>query len=251
MRNFMQKSAFVFLLAFVFFVGGCGLDTTYNVGPPISSGNPPVYNNFDKTLNFFSFNTNEVASENISVAMQGTAILYKIYHNTSVLDSVTAAIDTLNTSSTSTSDAAYRSLISRGYQELGMQGGASSPLIGYADENRSVVIRLTKYQENANPEWEARITINGNLATSKVPRRFGNNTSFDWGRRESQDDTELNRLPVSSDNDYNSTGNFTEENVYYVDAYAVNVGWDESFAQQFSRVLHLGTVRINSTERDN
>lgn len=247
MKNRLKYFSFVFTLVF-FLAVGCGLETTYNVSSPIITGNPPVYTNVDKTLNFFAFTTNEDDAANLSVQMQGTAVLYKIYHNTSTLDSVTTAIDTLNTSSTSTSDAAYRSLISRGYQELGKDGGATSPLIPYVGGDQSVEIRLTKFQEN-NPQWDSRITVDG--IRVGTPRRFGDRHSFDWGRRDSQDDRDLNALPVSTDSDYNSTGSFSQSGFYYVDAYSVNIGWDESFAQQFGRVLHLGTIVVDSNSREN
>lgn len=237
----MRKIAYVFLLMFVFFAAGCGLENVPSIDAPVSGRNKPSWDTRDNTLRFFSFVAGGGSSPDVT--MLGTAVYYKIYNNYSTMISVNASIDSLNSSSSSA--AAAQSIISRGYKQLGLNGSEPSPLIS-GDSSRAVEIRLTNYQETTNPAWRAYVNVNGSFVGS--PTRVPSGKSFDFGRPGAN--STLDKLPLPSDSDVN-LGSFSEANVYYVDAYAVNVGYDATFANQYSKVLHLGAIRIESDKTDN
>lgn len=243
MRKFVRYMFSSFFLSLIFFICGCGLETVYVIEPPRIGTNEPNYNTIDFNYKYFSFHTNADATSTVGFVFQGTGVYYKIYTNSSTMLSVNDLINSQNTS-TSYSSAA-QSMLSRGYQPLGMDVGSNDPLVLYLDSDklvdRVVEIRLSNYQVE-----KARIVIDGSNAG--VPRRNGNTTSFDFGRGERNIEPELNKLPVSTDRDTDSS---LSGNIYYVDMYAVNIGYDQSFSRQYSRVLHLGAVAIDATKDDN
>lgn len=252
MRKLENYIFWAFFLSFICFICGCGLETVYVIEPPRIGTNEPNYQTSAFERKYFSFYTNEDATPTAGFIFQGTGIYYKIYTSYSTM---LYANDSINSQNTSTSySSAAQSMLSRGYQPLGMAGGSDDPLVSYTGNNRLVEIRLTNYQENNNNGlYAARIVIDGSLSSdtnppSRVPRRNGNTTSFDFGPDRIRDYPDLNKLPVSSDRDTDSSLSGT---TYYVDMYAVNIGYDINFSRQYSRVLHLGAVAIDATQNDN
>lgn len=202
-----------------------------------------MYNNNDPQQAYFSFNTNEEGgSTGGGFEFQGTAIYYKIYTNYTNVESANSSINSANSSNTYSG--AAQAVISYGYQTLGKDGKVEYPLIRYTGNNRSVRIRLTNNSTSA--DYVATIDVSGN--SIGVPRRNGDRWSFDFGRRQAGDNVDLNKIPQSGDRDTDSS---LSGDIYYVDMYAVNMGYDETFTQQYGRVLHLGTAKIDAGTRDN
>lgn len=220
------------------------METVYVIEPPRIGSNEPSYNTLDFNYKYFSFHTNENATSTAGFVFQGTGVYYKIYTNSSTMLSVNASINSQNTSNSYSS--AAQSMFSRGYQPLGIAGGSNDPLISYAGSDRLVEIRVSNYQEATSNVGRARIVVGGNNVG--VPRRNGNTMSFDFGPNRKNTAPDLNKLPISSDRDTDSS---LSGDIYYVDMYAVNIGYDQSFSRQYSRVLHLGAVAIDATKDDN
>lgn len=245
MRKIVRYVFLSFSLFLIFFMCGCGLETVYVIEPPRIGTNEPNYQTSGYERKYFSFHTNEDATSTAGFVFQGTGVYYKIYTNSSTMLSVNASIHSLNTSNSYSS--AAQSMFSRGYQPLGMEGGSNDPLVSYTGSDRPIEIRVSNYQENNNNGlYAARIVIDGSNAG--VPRRNGNTTSFDFGRGQNNISPDLNKRPMSSDRDTDSSLSGT---TYYVDMYAVNIGYDINFSRQYSRVLHLGAVAIDETQNDN
>ncbi|MBQ5450514.1 MAG: hypothetical protein IIT57_10795, partial [Treponema sp.] len=76
-----------------------------------------------------------------------------------------------------------------------------------------------------------------------MPRRYINsNYGFNFG----QDDN--NPLPKNGDADVNYSGSASESGSWYVDMYAVSVGRDTSYSTSYSKVLFLGSVKIQESD---
>lgn len=257
-----RNTLFVFLgLCCLFLFAGCGLDEFYELDPPRVVNNSPQYDT-EYANRYFKFTTNETGSNNkeymkgsSSFKFLGTAVYYKIYKNYSSMTSDINSISTLS-NSTNYSNAVSRIRESLGYQELGTSETSSiSPLIEATGDNKVVYIRLTNYQESK--DYSARIEIKtGDESTvlkSYVPRRIGNEHSFDFGRAEDDKDKKRDVIPEEDDSDLVKNQSFSDvdKKTYYVNMYAIAVGRDTTYSYYYSNVLHLGSVPICSTEKDN
>lgn len=268
------KFVFVFFSVCLFLFSSCGLEEYIYVEGPDSSGRL-IYPNYESfsTDRYFEFTTKET---NQPDRFQGTAIYYKIYNNYSTMNSKASAIDNLN-SSTNESAAATRMIDSYGYKELGILDNYSSPLVEDSNENKMVYIRLTNNDQAESNENKAFVIIgDDNIKkfnndssdiydeTSNpngykvfgIPRRAGNRYTFDFGRSASSwDNNENNALPSTEDTigDYEESNSFSDDDnkVYYVDLFAVGVAQDDNFVKYYSKVLHLGSVKIDSSSEYN
>lgn len=246
------------LVLVIFFVTSifcaCGLDTFYNLQPPVSKVHEPTYSTASPTDKYFQFNTNDSANKNLSLSgfnYLGTAVYYRIYQNYSAMISKNESIQSVNNDTNY--NAAAERLISYGYQELNCVPDADSPLIKPGAGNSvSVRIRLTDYNEYKSPNpdriYLPHIYVDGNEIG--VPRRQEGKYSFDFGRV--SDEPTLVKIPSSSDSDFES-GSFSSgyDNTYFVDLYAVAVGRDTTYTTYYSNVLHLGAVSINASSKTN
>lgn len=231
---------------------GCGLEEYYVVEAPFIIQQEPKYDS-EFTLRYFDFKTNETENPNRgSFVFLGTAVYYKIYNRHESITSVTSALSSANNST----DASYAANLLKDtykYKQLGSEAG-STPLIRATGADRRIYIRLTNYQNNRF--YQAKIIVgytgDSSVSPTNVPKRAGNRYSFDFGR--DGDNDKASKTLFSTDTDYNySSSGFSSGygNIYFVDMYAVSVGRDENYTEQYSKVLHLGTVPINASSKDN
>lgn len=241
------KSVFFLLFAFLFY--SCGLDTFYNLEPPVTRNTYPAYNTADPTQRRFDFNTNDTVNKTLlAFTYLGTAVYYRIYSDSNTMRSRNAAIDSVNNASNY--NAAAERLISYGYKELQLDTGSQSPLVPpSASNSRRVQIRLTDFNEvnapSKDPDLSPYVRIDG--VHEGLPRREEGRYTFDFGR--SEDDRNSVR-PSSGDSDFES-GSFTDGGKYYVDMYAVAVGRDTTYTTYYSTVLHLGAVPVDAAVKIN
>lgn len=265
-----RKTNYCFFLFSIclFLFSACGLDVVYYLYAPSVTHNTPDYTTaFDNR--YFEFTTNDSSNIRDDFDYLGTAVYYKIYNNTSTMNSNIAALSSLN-SSTNESAAATRLIDSYKYQPLGLSEGTKNPLVpASADGNQRVYIRLSNYQETISPDFKATVRIrsdNGNDSSwteQGVPLRTGNRYTFDFGRDDDDVSSDLaaerveNAVPSSENSstigDVSASSSFTDSDgkIWYVDLYAVAVGQDSSFTQYYSGVLHLGSVAIDTREENN
>lgn len=240
------------MLLFCAVFTGCGLETFYYLDPPVLSGTEISYTSDDRASHVFELTTNEASNSAMGdgFLFRGTEIYYKIYNNSSAMVSVNKAIDSLNSSS-DISAAALRLINTYNYRTLTYAGTvAPSPLVTSSGSNTKVQIRLSDYGSDYSFRNVVRMSPSVGVVswTDKGrPRRFiGNSYGFNFNRKDSSN----NPLPVEGDSDYTCSSSFTSSGVYYVDVYAVAMGYDTSFSASYSRVVHLGAVKINSAWYD-
>ncbi|MCR5613611.1 hypothetical protein [Treponema sp.] len=246
-KKFFTLAGFVFLTRFFL---SCGLDTFYTLEPPLYVQHQPLYDNTDYSHKYYEFYTNDAVNKSLtSFTYLGTAVYYRIYKNYSTLVTKNASINAVNNSSNY--NTAAERLISMGYKQLNTTNGEITPLIGVSPtiNAQRVKIRLTDYNAigTTSPiaEYQPQIIINGTLIGQ--PRRVEGNHTFDFGRNAKESNSPL---PSSTDADFED-GNFSTENIYYVDLYAVAVGRDTTYTTYYSNVLHLGVVAIDSSKEVN
>ena len=247
---------------------GCGLETIYALDEPMLL-HSSTYSTVQFEEKYFEFETNEVKNSDPLInpppfKFLGTDVYYKIYNRHESITSVTSALSSAN-NSTDPSSAAKLLTETYKYKQLGTSAGARTPLIQYEPppsypwppyyngHGRCVYIRLSSYQ---NDDYTAKFINNytgdNSVTPTAVPRREGNRYSFDFGR--DGDNDKASKTLFSTDTDYNySSSGFSSgyDNTYFVDMYAVSVGRDENYTEHCSKVLHLGTVAINASSKDN
>jgi hypothetical protein len=257
-RHARVKSILSLSVCCLLFFSGCGLDEYYVVSAPTVVYNQPTYNTTDYSVKYFDFQTNDTANDTSDSSFKylGTAVYYKIFNNYSTMASAYSAIVALN-SSTTYSAAADKMIDSYGYRELSTKdSGTPSPLIGSASSNRRIYIRLMNYLSGNFTakiivDWDGQ-TDSLSAAGTYVPRRnVSGKYTFDFGRTSS--DATYSKIPDSSDSDVNYSSSFSDDAkaVWYVDMFAVAVGRDTTYTKYYSKVLHLGSVAIDSTLTDN
>ena len=235
---------------------GCGLETIYALDEPMLL-HSSTYSTVQFEEKYFEFETNEVKNSDPLInpppfKFLGTDVYYKIYNRYDSITSVTSALSSANNST----DASYAANLLKDtykYKQLGSEAG-STPLIRATGADRRIYIRLTNYQNNRF--YQAKIIVgytgDSSVSPTNVPKRAGNRYSFDFGR--DGDNDKASKTLFSTDTDYNySSSGFSSgyDNTYFVDMYAVSVGLDENYTEQYSKVLHLGTVPINASSKDN
>ena len=236
-------------------VAGCGLEEYYVVEAPDRVLKQPDKDTaYDSR--YFSFTTNETRNAGISSSFyfMGTAVYYKIFNNFSSADSIFNDVSNANTSDT------YSAAINRltntySFQPLGIDADTvPEVLIPSIGSDRDVFIRLTNYGDEA--DFRARIEIAGSetdVPKRSIPMSGGKRYSFDFGRTGTYD-----VVPVSgasgTDVDYNhSSSGFPAgyADKYFVDMYAVGVGRDTTYTKYYSKVLYLGRVSIDASDKNN
>lgn len=254
-RNIKTKNP-VLLLFFVacsFLFCTCGLEEYYVLEAPFRTYHEPNAET-EFAGRYFDFETNEAANAvHTSFDFLGTAVYYKIYNDLALL---TSRASTLNADNNSTTygTAATRLINTYGYQQLGTDSGSRSPLIEAASPptDRRIYIRLSNYQTDSSYQSKVIVGYNGtdpSVPGTYMPRRSilkgGGHCTFDFGRTEIYDD-----VPSSGNEDYNHTESGSPT-TFYVDLYAVSVGRDTTYTMYYSKVLHLGVVKIDAAEADN
>lgn len=235
---------------------GCGLETIYALDEPMLL-HSSTYSTVQFEEKYFEFETNEVKNSDPLInpppfKFLGTDVYYKIYNR---YDSITSVTSALSSANNSTDPSSAANLLKKNYKyvQLGSTSGAAH-LIESTHANRRIYIRLTNYQTDRR--YQAKIIVgyagDSSIAPTNVPKRAGNRYSFDFGR--DGDNDSASKTLSSTDTDYNySSSGFSSgyDNTYFVDMYAVSVGLDENYTEQYSKVLHLGTVAINASSKDN
>lgn len=257
---------FSFLFAFVFLLlfSGCGLDEYYVLDAPTTVNNEPSVSSSTYTSQtvyssaYFDFLTKESSSDNNKsegdFVFEGTAVYYKIYNNYSTMNSHISTVSSLS-NSTNASSSANKIIQDYKYVQLGTSSGSISPLIPSSGSDQRVYIRLTNY--GSDSEYSARIEISssGSVTATYVPRRTGNSKTFDFGRKYNSnyqlDSSGDYYYPAQGDDDVYWSSTTSQENMWYVNLYAVSVGRDNSFTSYYSDVLYLGSVAIDASVEDN
>ncbi|NLC93974.1 MAG: hypothetical protein GX677_11110 [Treponema sp.] len=246
----MKKKTFLLCISLIclFVLSSCGLDTLLVLYVPTSKQNDPnVESLWDKK--YFDFWTSDTTNQNTissEYTFLGTNIFYKIYNNTTTMNS---EISTISTISNSTN---YQNAIEKltnvkssggyGYKQLKASGSSATPIVpaSLLKINQRVYIRLTDY--NSSSEYSSRFTIDD--SSIGQPRR-DNGKNFNFGRSVSDSNAQI---PSSSDSDVEYSSTFTAANKWYVVLYAVSVARDSTYTNQYSNVINLGAVMIDSSE---
>lgn len=253
-RNFTILLFFICLFLF----SGCGLDTYYVLDEPGTAYNTPSVDSSSYTSStvyssaYFDFSTRDGSGNNKSngdFTFEGTAVYYKIYRDYTLMNSHRTTVDSLVTS-TNASSSATKIIQDYKYVQLGSDKGSLSPLIPECGSTQRIYIRLTNYQASA--DWQAEIRIqneNGTVVQERyIPMRTGNSKSFDFGRKNSDGNYDK---PQEGDDDVYWSSSSSEEDMWYVNLYAVSVGRDNTFTSYYSPVLWLGSVAIDASSEDN
>jgi len=237
-----------FISGLLFFNAGCGLDTYEVIDAPEQVYNAPVYDStYDRR--YFEFRTYETNISNYSsITFLGTDVYYKIYNNHETAESEANSLVSTSNNTETSANAASRLMETYSYQQIKVAGNSSSVLIPENGTNQRVYIRLTSYQND--PDLAARITVDGNLlnGANSAPLRFEDNLNFDFGR---SDKNAKSKVPVSNDKDVKYSSTTSEEGKWYVNLFAVAVGRDVTYTNNYSNILYLGTVCIDEKEYDN
>ncbi len=224
---------------FCLFLSSCGMQQYYSLDAP-AVYHRPDYSYVDFTTKYFRFRTAS-NSDSGEFTVLGTAVYYKIYADSTRLNSDVNSVETVNTISNG-SAAARRVIETLGYKQLGSSAGSRTPFIP-GSSSQEVYIRLMSY--GSGDAYAAKVSIGG-AVQAWLPRRFDNNHTFEFGRTDAKySNASMNE--ITSDDDV--TG--TSYDVWYVNMYAVSVGRDANFTNYYSLVTHLGSVRIDSGSENN
>ncbi|MBE6344295.1 MAG: hypothetical protein J6B32_06315 [Spirochaetaceae bacterium] len=215
----------VFFVAFLLVFVSCGLETFYFLDPPIN--NRITENPSDPSERFFSFRT--VTNSSSADIFTGTAVYYCLYNNYSTMTSNMASIS--NLIGEDYSDAAMNRVLNLGYQPIFLND--SDIIVPSSSGAVSVVIRL--FTEG---EYSAEVLING--SNVGVPLRTPLLTGFTF-----DPDKDNFPVPKETDGDVNYSSAFTEENTWYVAAYAVSIGRSLELTPVYSQVVPLGYLSFN------
>lgn len=255
----MQKNSVVLILCIIagIFVSSCGLEEVIILTEPTVTDNNPLYSSDEPTNWWFGFKTAENDQPDEFI---GTEVYYKIYSNYSDLTSQKNSITAVN-STTNQTAAATRMIETYKYKSLGLSVATArkSTLIPKSSGNRSIVFRLKSYLNNKDLTENDKYTLeacfgikNSSLYTyeSYIPYRNGNSKSFDFFDYDDDDKNGTRDVePAEGDDDYYYNANFSEDNCYYVQLFAVGVGWITSTCTStYSLVLDLGSVPIRKGE---
>jgi hypothetical protein len=210
------------------FISSCGIDTYVYLYPVSVCLNVP--SSSDPTYNFFSFRTSdsknydEYGSDSY---FRGFEIYYKIYNSESQRSADVSAIYSYNDSNP-TSALAYLTG-TKGYKRMVHTGRTTDiPLIPASSSDRTVSIRLTDQST-----YTAQFLVAGtNLGIPMRPKNEGTSfLSFDY------DDISTSDTDVL----YTSTSSI---DAWYVQAYVVVYGYDDSYKTSYSEVFSLYDVTV-------
>lgn len=295
--NIKNKARLLFFIAGGLFVFSCGLEDVVYINEPTKVFQQCTFSNEDYTAWYCSFETNEQNQDlDGTNSFTGTDIYYKIYNNSSNLNSDLSTITSANNSTTAS--ASYNALVNKGFQSLkyGYSDDktirSNAVIVPNEGDDRVVTFRLKTYTSNENYQGEnfeafrACFKIDGkilgkvngisglvylvydndaniwNYSTSYnvtpsnpvayeditfiIPLR-SNGYTFDFFDDEETDlDTHVEPIGGDGgDSDYNCNDSYTEENTYFVQLFAIGVGFDgNSLGNIYSKVLDLGSISI-------
>ena len=251
-KAYNSKRKYLFFLGLlciclVFFNTACGLDEIDVIlDDPFLTDNIPKIDS-ENSMSFFAFSTKKLDDDKINNLCKGY-IYYKIYNNSSTMQSETGNIESMINDSARRYYSATTLIENYSYKELYCAENYSK--IPQADvfslDNKSQVIRIRLTNlDDTTDEFSARISVDGTV--KGIPARL-NNKTFDFGRTGSYDSE-----PKKEDDDTRGFSETTTESKnYYVVLYGVFSMPAESFEKIiYSPVHYLGAVTINAADLNN
>ena len=251
--NIISIACSVFCFIFGVFLSSCGLEEVLTVEEPTVTYNYPSYDSSDYLTWYISFKTSSDSGESFI----GTDVYYKIYNSSSSLTSQRAAINALNTSSNSSSDAT-KMIDSYSYQPLGASKSTGNSVY-FPESGRTVVLRLKTYlsADSSNADSDSRYQDHACVGVKSdtsydykeyIPFRNGNKKSFDFFDANDDDDSNAcDVLPEFGDSDYFCAESDKDKTFdeYYVQLFAVGVALNpETVTASYSHTLDLGAIPI-------
>lgn len=226
-------AAFAAVLALPLALCGCGIDTFVYLYPVTQLLNSP--STTDPSYNYFQFKTSD--SDNYDAYgsdgyFKGFEVYYRIYNSTSTRSSDVSAIYTYNENNPTT---ALTKLVGTYYYHRMVHSGrlTSIPLIPGDSSNRTVSIRLFD-QNNYVAYFSLDGSTNGSGSIGIPERTHNSGTTFE---------TFVFKNIDTSDDDVSYTSS-SGTTTWYVQAYAVAYGYDESYKPYYSEVFSLGYVTV-------
>lgn len=242
----------------LFFNYSCGLDTFPYLNEPRSTIHPPSPDSaYDEA--YFDFWTSDASNSGIpDITFTGTDIYYKIFSDSSSLESECNRLQALAGDSSNSSQASTKLIES--FKPLRALNYKSSPLIPAKNFNQRVYIRLTDYQDDSS--YAARIvTIEsnreenlGNSDKLTIPMRSVNgdsDRSFNFGRGNEKGRAESYSYEAIPNSSHPDTSGQSSDSYWYVALFAVSTGVDTTYTNYYSNILYLGAVKIDSNSWDN
>ena len=233
----------LFLLAvIVLLCMGCGIES-YIYLYPIKQY--LILPSSDDPYNYFSFKTSDAANiENYANGyFKGCEVFYRIYNSTSARDSDYSAISSYTSNdedNDSTPSAnAYSYLINtKSYVRMTCQNRQETPLIPASTDSSNQIVSIRLYA--ATSAYTEEITINDTsyglaLRTIDGISKDAAEYTFDYDEIDKND----------SDVKYSTSTSNDAEGKWYVVAYAMAWGYDESFQNLYSVPYYLGYVTIS------
>lgn len=230
-KNACVKSFSVFVsLILLGVLFSCGLPYYYVLYPSVNAVLPT---NTSEGRVFCFTTADSLNSNNASEIYLGTDIYYKIYNSKTDCQNDIQSITSINAEF---SHAGFNRLQALGYAKLSANPtlpSASDVLLDQYASNYEVSIRL--FDEGEGNSFPAGFFFKDeNLSTNSKPFR-ANGGSFDF-----QND---NQPKEDVDPDYKHNENSQDES-YFVTAFAVSIGRDGFFQPYYSSLLHLGVIEI-------
>lgn len=239
-RRIRLLFSFFLVGCFLFLNVSCGLDEFVYVESPVIVQEPSIESVYDGRE--FIFQTNESSMNSGSYSFIGTDVYYKIFVNKDQLNSVRNTLNNLAQNDSYSS--AQRMIDTYKFQPLGKTGANTPILIPKSGTNRQVKIRLTNYGDT----FPSHITVENSMIG--IPQRCNGvgDYFFDFGNRTDEEASLKNRLPQIGDVDLVATESDVIGNEWYVCLYAVALCRDATYTMNYSKILYLGTVLIDSNE---
>lgn len=250
---FFQMLYTIFCFIFGVFLSSCGLEEVLTVEAPTVTYNNPSYDSSDYLTWYISFKTSSASADSFI----GTDIYYKIYNSSTALTSQRAAINALNTTSNSSSDAT-KMIDTYSYQPLGASKSTGNSVY-FPESGRTVVLRLKTYlnADSSNADSDSRYQDHACVGIKSgtsydykdyIPFRNGNKKSFDFFDADDDDDSDTcDVLPEYGDADYYCSESDKDKSFdeYYVQLFAVGVALNpETVTASYSHTLDLGSIPI-------
>ncbi len=218
---------FYFFCLIIILNFSCGLKTFYDISPPMNAIPP---NDADGGIVIiptnifeFTFTARDLSTSSFSGA--GTDVYYRIYDNQEDLLNDGKSIYNANDDDTNNG---FKVLDTLGYKELQTSVGGKNALI--PSTGGRVIIRLD-VNDGLN------ISVSGTSIGD--PLRW-NNKYFNFDPESNIDDIDY-ALPEEGDDDFEDSDN--KDDYYYVNAYAVSIGYDSTtFEPIQSELLSLGFI---------
>ena len=217
---------------------GCGIDVIVFLENPNLILHSPEITDAEVSTQYFAFKTRDRDNTYNEDNYSGTAVYYRIYNSSSILNNETSALITLSQDEEKKYNAATKLIESYNYKPLNLDNKGT--IIKKSDTDQKVYIRLSDYK--GIPDYSARIEINDKILY-KPMRDFSSEATFNF-----TGSSEIDKIPSSDDSDVKYTAGSGEDGIWYVAMFALSVGKDENFVPIYSNIQYLGAVKIDKNE---